>query len=105
MTTRFLERLAAGPVLVADGATGTSYQEMGSEIGVAPEEWVWDRPENVLELHRAFISAGSDIILTDTFGGTPLRMRESKYAGRASELNKRAAELRTVILAAYAKTK
>jgi methionine synthase I (cobalamin-dependent) len=93
LTDRFLERLATRPVLVADGATGTSYQEMGSEIGVAPEEWVWDRPEKVLELHRAFISAGSDVILTDTFGGTPLRMRESKYAGRASELNRRAAEL------------
>jgi len=93
LTDRFRERLAAGPVLVADGATGTSYQEMGSEIGVAPEEWVWDRPEKVLEVHRAFINAGSDIILTDTFGGTPIRMRESKYAGRASELNRRAAEL------------
>lgn len=93
MKQGFLERLASAPVLLADGATGTSYQEMGSEIGVAPEEWVWDRPDKVLELHRAFIRAGSDIILTDTFGGTPLRMRESKYAGRASELNLRAAEL------------
>lgn len=91
--TGFRERLAAGPVLVADGATGTGYQEMGSKIGVAPEDWVWDRPEKVLELHRAFINAGSDIILTDTFGGTPLRMRESRYAGRASELNRRAGEL------------
>ncbi|HEY8678400.1 MAG TPA: homocysteine S-methyltransferase family protein [Candidatus Dormibacteraeota bacterium] len=93
MTTPFLERLRAGRPLVADGATGTSYQEMGSEIGVAPEEWVYDRPEAVMALHRAFIAAGSDIILTDTFGGTPLRMRESKYADRALPLNRRAAEL------------
>lgn len=93
MRKGFLRRLASEPVLVADGATGTGYQEMGSEIGVAPEEWVWDRPEKVLELHRAFIDAGSDIILTDSFGGSPIRMRESKYAGRASELNRRAAEL------------
>ena len=88
-----LERLKTRAILVADGATGTNYQDMGIEPGVAPEEWVYDRPEKVLELHRAFIKAGSDIILTDTFGGTPLRMRESKYAGRASELNRRAAEL------------
>jgi 5-methyltetrahydrofolate--homocysteine methyltransferase len=93
LTDRFRERLQGGSILVADGATGTSYQEMGSEIGVAPEEWVYDRPDKVLELHRAFISAGSDIILTDTFGGTPIRMRESKYASRASELNRCAAEL------------
>jgi 5-methyltetrahydrofolate--homocysteine methyltransferase len=93
LKNRFLERLGARSILVSDGATGTSYQEMGSEIGVAPEEWVYDRPDKVLELHRAFISAGSDIILTDTFGGTPIRMRESKYASRASELNRCAAEL------------
>jgi 5-methyltetrahydrofolate--homocysteine methyltransferase len=93
LRNRFLERLKTRAILVSDGATGTSYQEMGSEIGVAPEEWIYDRPDKVLELHRAFIKAGSDIILTDTFGGTPLRMRESKYAGRASELNRRAAEL------------
>lgn len=93
MAKSFLDRLSAGEILVADGATGTNYQQMGIEIGVPPEEWVFDKPENVLALHRAFVDAGSDIILTDTFGGTRLRMRDSKYADRAPELNRRAAEL------------
>ncbi len=93
MTKTFLDRLNAGEILVADGATGTNYQAMGIEIGVPPEEWVFDKPENVLALHRAFVDAGSDIILTCTFGGTRLRMRDSKYADRAPELNRRAAEL------------
>src|SRR3989442_12810256 len=62
-------------------------------IGVAPEEWVFDEPDQVLGLHAAFIDAGADIILTDTFGGTSLRLRESRYAGRATEVNRRAAEL------------
>jgi methionine synthase I (cobalamin-dependent) len=88
-----LDRLEAGEILVADGATGTNYQAMGIEIGVPPEEWVFDKPENVVSLHRAFIDAGSDIILTCTFGGTRLRMRDSQYADRAPELNRRAAEL------------
>jgi methionine synthase I (cobalamin-dependent) len=93
MAQTFLDRLNAGEILVADGATGTNYQAMGIEIGVPPEEWVLDKPENVLALHRAFIDAGSDIILTDTFGGTRLRMRDSKYADRAPALNRRAVEL------------
>ncbi len=93
MEKTFLDRLNAGEILVADGATGTNYQAMGIEIGVPPEEWVFDQPEKVLALHRAFVDAGSDIILTDTFGGTRLRMRDSKYADRAPELNRRAAEL------------
>lgn len=93
MTRTFLDRLNSGEILVADGATGTNYQAMGIEIGVPPEEWVFDQPEKVLALHRAFVDAGSDIILTDTFGGTRVRMRDSKYADRAPELNRRAAEL------------
>jgi 5-methyltetrahydrofolate--homocysteine methyltransferase len=89
----FVERVNAGEILVADGATGTSYQQMGLPIGVAPEEWVEDHPERVAGLHRACIEAGADIILTDTFGGTPIRLRETRFAGRAGELNRRAAEL------------
>jgi 5-methyltetrahydrofolate--homocysteine methyltransferase len=93
MPGSFIERLTAGDVMVADGATGTNYQNMGMEIGVAPEEWVFDRPDNVLALHRAFVEAGSDIILTCTFGGTRIRMRDNPYADRAPELNRRAVTL------------
>ena len=93
MASRFLERLSTGQILVADGATGTNYQQMGLAIGVAPEEWIDTEPHDVLGLHRAFIGAGADIILTDTFGGTPVRLRETSLAGRARELNRRAAQL------------
>ena len=93
MTRGFVERLNAGDLLFADGATATNYQQMGMGIGVAPEEWVFDQPDAVRSLHSAFIDAGAEIILTDTFGGTSLRLRESRYAGRVAELNRRAAEL------------
>src|ERR1700694_5837975 len=66
---------------------------MGMGIGTAPEAWVFDEPEKVLALHTAFITAGADIILTDSFGCTSLRLRESGYPGRATEVNRRAAEL------------
>ena len=93
MAKRFTDRLKAGQIIVADGATGTSYQQMGLGIGVAPEDWVFDEPDKVLALHTAFVDAGADIILTDTFGGTSLRLRESGYPGRATELNRAAAQL------------
>ncbi len=93
MSSSWLERLRAGKVSIADGATATNYQQMGLGLGVPPEEWVLDEPQNVLALHRAFVEAGSDIILTNSFGGTRLRMRDSKYAERAPEINRRAAEL------------
>jgi 5-methyltetrahydrofolate--homocysteine methyltransferase len=80
-------------VLVADGATGTNYQRMGIEPGVAPEEWVVDAPEKVQELHRRFVEAGSDLILTCSFGASSLRLADEALHGRAVEVNRRAAEL------------
>ncbi len=93
MAQSFIERLEAGEILISDGATGTNHQHNGLKPGVPPEEWVFDEPEKVLELHRAFADAGADIVLTNTFGGTEIRMRNSKYEGRAPELNRRAVEL------------
>lgn len=90
---KFLERLNAGAVLVADGATGTNLQKMGLKAGTAPEDLVIDNPDLLLQLANRFVSAGSDIILTCTFGGTRLRMKESKYVERVAEVNLRAAEL------------
>ena len=89
----FIDRLKAGETLVADGATATNYQQMGMAIGIAPEAWLFDEPAKVMALHRAFIEAGSDIILTDTFGATSPRLRESPYAGRTAEVNLRAVKL------------
>ena len=90
---KFLEHLEAGDVLVADGATGTNLQKMGLQPGIAPEDLVIDNPDLLLQLASRFVQAGSDIILTCTFGGTRLRMKDSKYVERCQEINLRAAEL------------
>ncbi|HEX7582961.1 MAG TPA: homocysteine S-methyltransferase family protein, partial [Gaiellaceae bacterium] len=89
----FAELLASRPVLLADGATGTNYQNMGIEPGVAPEEWVFDAPDNVRALHRRFLDAGSDLVLTCTFGATTPRLADGPLAGRGREVNLRATEL------------
>ncbi|HUI88777.1 MAG TPA: homocysteine S-methyltransferase family protein [Anaerolineales bacterium] len=90
---RFLDRLKTGETLVADGATGTNLQKMGLKPGKAPEDLVIEQPDLLLQLERSFVEAGSDILLTCTFGGTRLRMKDSKYQDRAPEVNRRAAEL------------
>ncbi len=88
-----LERLGRPGVLVADGATGTNLQRMGLARGVAPEIWVTERPEAIRALHRSFLDAGSDLVLTCTFGGTRLRLQHAGLADRVVEINRRAAEL------------
>jgi 5-methyltetrahydrofolate--homocysteine methyltransferase len=93
MTNSFSDRLNAGEVLVADGATGTNLQTVGLPPGTSPEEWVFDQPDQIRALQRSFVEAGSDLILTCTFGGTRLRLKESRHADRVVELNRRAVEL------------
>jgi len=90
---KFLERLNSGEILVADGATGSNLQKMGLKAGQAPEDLIIDNPAILMELESMFVKAGSDIILTCTFGGTRMRMKDSKYQDRAPEVNIRAVEL------------
>ena len=90
---RLLQRLQEKKVLVADGATGTNLQKVGLSGGMHAEDWVLDCPEKILDLEKAFIAAGADILLTCTFGATRLRLRGAKHAGEAELINRRAAEL------------
>jgi 5-methyltetrahydrofolate--homocysteine methyltransferase len=91
--TPFLDRLKAGQVLVSDGATGTNLQARGLALGVPAEVWVIESPEEILGLHRAFIDAGSDIILTCTFGGSSVRLEQVGLHAKAADVNRRAVEL------------
>lgn len=89
----FSERLSSGKVLVADGATGTNLQKLGLPSGRHPEEWVLEAPEKILGLERAFIEAGSDIILTCTFGATRPRLQSTSYAADVIRINQAAVQL------------
>jgi 5-methyltetrahydrofolate--homocysteine methyltransferase len=91
--SRFLEQLETKRLLVADGATGTNLQKSGLRPGEHPEGWVLANPEKIMVLERAFVEAGSDIILTCTFGGTRLRLAGTEYADRVSDINRKAATL------------
>ena len=85
--------LAEERVLLADGATGTNYFQMGLGAGEPPELWNADAPEKVASLHRRFVDAGADIILTNTFGCNRHRLRLHRAEHRVAELAQRAAEI------------
>ena len=93
MTTVLTERLAERGWLLADGATGSNYIRMGLKSGEPPENWNIDKPRRVRELHRLFIEAGADIILTNTFGGSRRRLMLHGAQDRADEYNRAAARL------------
>lgn len=79
--------------LLADGATGTNFFAVGLEAGYPPELWNFEKPEAVLDLHEQFITAGSDLILTNSFGGTSYRLKLHGAEDRVAELNIQAARL------------
>ncbi len=91
--TDLAQLLAEKGVLLADGATGTAYFNMGLQAGDPPEFWNESAPENVRRLHRGFVDAGSDIILTNSFGANRDRLKLHGAESRVFDLNRRAAEL------------
>ena len=93
MRLPILQRLASGDVLIADGATGTMLQAAGLPAGTPGEAWVLERPEEIKRLHRAYVEAGSQFILTTTFGGTRARLKAAGLDPQVADINRRAAEL------------
>lgn len=87
------ERLREGRPLLADGATGTNLFDMGLVSGDAPELWNVDEPDRVRALHRTFVEAGADIVLTNTFGANAMRLKLHDAQSRVRELNEAAARL------------
>ena len=79
--------------LMADGATGTTLFNMGLTSGDAPELWNVDEQDKIRALYRGAVDAGSDIFLTNSFGGNASRLKLHGAQGRVRELNRAAAEL------------
>ena len=78
---------------MADGATGTNYFAMGLTSGEPPEFWITDHPDRVESLHQQFVDAGSDIILTNTFGCNRHRLKLHNAQDQTFELAKGAAQI------------
>ena len=85
--------LAERGVLLADGATGTNLFNMGLAAGEPPEFWNTDHPDRIRSLYRSAVEAGSDLFLTNTFGGNASRLKLHQAQGRVRELNRIGAEL------------
>jgi 5-methyltetrahydrofolate--homocysteine methyltransferase len=93
MRTTLQDLLAAGTPVVADGGMGTMLFSLGLEQGASPELWNVDHPDRIRSVHRGYIEAGAQIILTNSFGGNRVRLGTHDLAGRAAELNAAAARL------------
>jgi len=88
-----LEKLKNGRVLVSDGAWGTLLIEKGLQPGVCPELWNITNRTDVFAIAKSYIDAGADMILTNSFGGSPVKLSHYGLEYRAEELNQAAAAI------------
>lgn len=91
--SKLLERLAAGEILVSDGATGTYLQANGLEPGGCPEEFNDSHPDVVRQMAANYFAAGSNMVETNSFGGSRYMLAKYGHGDRVEELNRKGAEL------------
>ncbi|MFH1923447.1 MAG: homocysteine S-methyltransferase family protein [Planctomycetota bacterium] len=96
------ELVAAGPVLT-DGAWGTQLQAGGLEVGGCPDGWNLSHPEQVEEVARAYVEAGSRVIITNTFQATRFGLGRQGLAEKVAEINRAGAEISRKAAAGRAK--
>jgi 5-methyltetrahydrofolate--homocysteine methyltransferase len=86
-----LEKLKQNKILISDGAWGTFLYERGLQPGECPELWNVTHRDDVFAIAKSYIDAGADIILTNSFGGSPSKLGTYVLQDRAAELNEAAA--------------
>ncbi|MBI2924778.1 MAG: homocysteine S-methyltransferase family protein [Verrucomicrobia bacterium] len=89
----FIKQLIADGPIITDGAWGTELQKRGLQVGEFPDAWNLFHPERVTEVARAYVDAGSQIILTNTFGANRLRLDDAELAGKVVPINRKGVQI------------
>ncbi|MBQ7841674.1 MAG: homocysteine S-methyltransferase family protein [Lachnospiraceae bacterium] len=87
MTKEQFKALASQKILILDGATGSNLMKAGMPAGVCPEEWIVNHPDALIQLQKAYVNAGSNIVYAPTFSANRIKLAEYGLENRIEELN------------------
>ncbi len=104
MKTNLLDRLNSGEILICDGSTGIVLQSMGCGPGESVEKWGLENEAILRNLHRGYIEAGADIIITDTLGGSQLKLEKYGLGSEVESINKNLAIIAKDVASGFSKT-
>lgn len=93
MTIHSFQQLCQNGTLILDGATGSNLRERGMPNGVCSEKWIMEHPEPLIELQRAYLHAGSQVVYAPTFGANEISLAMYGLERNADEMNRRLLEI------------
>ena len=101
MTRQAFRELWKNKTVILDGATGTNLQEAGMPVGVCPEQWILEHPQMLIDLQKAYVEAGTDILYAPTFSANRLKLQEYGLEDRLVKMNRELVELSKQAAVAY----
>lgn len=93
MTREAFRELWNSKTVILDGATGTNLQAAGMPVGVCPEQWILEHPNVLIELQKAYVEAGTDILYAPTFSANRLKLQEYGLEDKLTKMNRELVEL------------
>jgi len=102
--TKIVDRLKSGEILICDGSIGINLQLMGCKPDESTEKWGLEHSNILINLHKSYIEAGADMILTNTFGGNRIKLDRYDLGNKVEYLNKGLAELALDVASGFSKT-
>ncbi len=90
---KIIDQINGGKILVSDGAWGTYLHAKGLKPGECPELWNLSHPEEVYDIAKGYIDAGSDMVETNSFGGSKFKLEKYGLGDKVASLNKAAAQI------------
>lgn len=88
MTRKAFREMIGQKIVILDGATGSNLQRAGMPTGVCPEQWILEHPQALIDLQRAYVQAGTDIVYAPTFTASRIKLEEYGLQDQLEQMNR-----------------